>query len=85
MGQRTAGSPAWLVDSGGRRLSGVRRLNDQALVAATVRGLLVQGPDQKLAFMDPVNGRAERTAIPANAIIAGTDADHVAWQARPAR
>ena len=80
-GNGPAGSPAWLVDSGGRRLSGVRRLNDQALVAATVRGLLVQGPDQKLAFMDPVNGRAERTAIPANAIIAGTDADHVAWQA----
>jgi hypothetical protein len=80
-GNGPAGSPAWLVDSDGRRLSGVRRLNDQALVAATVRGLLVQGPDQKLALMDPVNGRAEPTGIPAGAIIAGTDADHVAWQA----
>jgi hypothetical protein len=80
-GNGPAGSPAWLAGEDGRRLSGVRRLNNQALVAATVRGLLVQGPDQKLALMDPVNGRAERTGIPANAIIAGTDADHVAWQA----
>jgi len=80
-GNGPAGSPAWLVDSGGRHLSGVRRLNDQALVAATVGGLLVQGPDQKLALMDPVTGRYERAGIPAGAIIAGTDADHVAWQA----
>jgi hypothetical protein len=80
-GNGPAGSPAWLAGEDGRRLSGVRRLNNQALVAATVRGLLVQGPDQKLALMDPVNGRAERTGIPSNAIIAGTDADHVAWQA----
>jgi hypothetical protein len=80
-GNGPAGSPAWLVDEDGRRLSAVRPLNHQALVAATVRGLLVQGPDQKLALIDPVNGRAERTAIPANAIIAGTDADQVAWQA----
>ena len=50
-------------------------------MAATVRGLLVQGPDQKLAIMDPANGRTGRTGIPANAIIAGTDADDVAWQA----
>jgi len=80
-GNGPAGSPAWLADEDGRRLSAVRRLNNQALVAATVRGLLVQGPDQKLALMDPVDGRAERTGIPANAIIAGTDADQVAWQA----
>ena len=31
--------------------------------------------------MDPANGRTGRTGIPANAIIAGTDADDVAWQA----
>ena len=80
-GNGPASSPAWLAGEDGRRLSGVRRLNNQALAAATVRGLLVQGPDHKLALMDPVNGRAERTGIPANAIIAGTDADHVAWQA----
>ena len=80
-GNGPAGSPAWLVGEDGRRLSGVRRLNNQALVADTVRGLLVQGPDQKLAVLDPVNGRAEGTGIPANAIIAGIDADQVAWQA----
>ena len=80
-GNGPTGSPAWLAGEDGHRLSGVRRLNNEALVAATVRGLLVQGPDQKLALMNPVNGRAERTGIPANAIIAGTDADHVAWQA----
>jgi hypothetical protein len=79
-GNGPAGSPAWLVDENGRRLSGVRRLNNQALVAATVRGLLVQSPDQKLALMDSVDGRAEGAGIPADAIIAGTDADHVAWQ-----
>ena len=80
-GNGPADSPAWLAGEDGRRLSGVRHLNNQALVAATVRGLLVQGPDQKLTLTDPVNGRAERTGIPANAIIAGNDADHVAWQA----
>jgi hypothetical protein len=80
-GNGPATSPAWLVDEAGRRVSGVRNLNDRALVAATVRGLLVQSPDQELALMDPVNGRAERAAIPADAIIVGTDADHVAWQA----
>lgn len=80
-GNGPAGSPAWLAREDGRRLSGVRHLNNKALVAATVRGLLVQGPDQKLALMDPANDRPERTGIPANAIIAGTDADHVAWQA----
>jgi hypothetical protein len=80
-GNGPAGSPAWLIDEDGHRLSGVRRLNDQALVAATVRGLLVQNPDQQLSLMDPVNGRAESAGIPADAIVAGTDADQVAWQA----
>jgi hypothetical protein len=45
-----------------------------------VRGLLVQSPDQGLAFVDPAGGRTERAGIPADAVIAGTDADHVAWQ-----
>jgi hypothetical protein len=80
-GNGPAGSPAWLVDEDGRRLSGIRSLNSQALVAATVRGLLVQSPDQELVLLDPVDGRAEPAGIPADAIIAGTDADHVAWQA----
>ena len=37
-------------------------------------------PDQKLPLVDPVNGRPEPIGIPADAIIAGADADHVAWQ-----
>ena len=65
----------------GRRLSANRDLGDRALVAATVRGLLVQGPDQQRAFIDPQTGGAEPTGIPENAIIAGADADQVAWQA----
>ena len=80
-GNGPADSPAWLAGEDGRRLSAVRPLTNQALAAATARGLLVQGPDQKLALIDPVNGRTEPAGIPANAIIAGTDADDVAWQA----
>ena len=51
------------------------------LVAATVGGLLVEGPVGKVALVDPVSGSAEHTSIPADAIIAGADADQVAWQA----
>jgi hypothetical protein len=74
-------SPAWLVDEAGHRQSGVRRLPTRVLVAATVRGLLVQALFGKVTAIDPVTGRAERVSIPENAIIAGADADHVAWQA----
>jgi hypothetical protein len=74
-------SPAWLVGENGRRLSGILHLDNQALVAVTVRGLLLQGADQKLALTDPVNGRSGPSGIPPDAIIAGTDADQVAWQA----
>jgi hypothetical protein len=79
-GNGPADSPAWLAGEDGRRLSAVRPLTNQALAAATVRGLLVQGPDQTLALIDPVNGHTEPAGIPADAIIGGTDADHVAWQ-----
>ena len=80
-GNGPASSPAWLVGEDGRRLSANRDLGDQVLVAATVRGLLVQGPDQQRAFIDPQTGGAGPTGIPENAIIAGVDADQVAWQA----
>jgi hypothetical protein len=80
-GNGPAGSPAWLVGQDGRRLSAVRDLNNEVLVAATVRGLLVQDPGQELALMNPANGHAGPAGIPAGAVIAGTDADHVAWQA----
>ena len=50
-------------------------------MAATVSGLLVQDPGQKVALIDPASGRAAPLGIPADATIAGTDADDVAWQA----
>jgi hypothetical protein len=80
-GNGPAGSPAWLADENGHDLSGVRHLNGQVLVAATVSGLLVQDPGQKVALIDPADGRAAPLGIPADATIAGTDADDVAWQA----
>jgi len=79
-GNGPASSPAWLADPAGGRLSGVRSLNDRALVAATTRGLLVQSPDHTLALMNQANGHAESTPIPTDAVIAGTDKDQVAWQ-----
>ena len=80
-GNGPAGSPAWLAGQDGQRLSAVRSLNGRLLVAATVRGLLVQRPDRTFALMNPVTGRAASAGLPAGAIIAGTDADQVAWQA----
>ena len=80
-GNGPAGSRAWLVDEDGHRLTGARDLGSRALVAATVGGLFVRGPDQKLVLIDASNGSAEPTGVPGNAIIAGADADDVAWQA----
>jgi hypothetical protein len=79
-GNGLAGSPAWLAGQDGQRLSVVRSLHSQLLVAATIRGLLVQRPDRTFALMNPATGRAASAALPADAIIAGTDADQVAWQ-----
>jgi len=73
-------SPLWLVDEAGHRLSRARGLPGRVLVAATIRGLLVQGPVGKIALVDPATGSAGPARIPGNAIIAGADADHVAWQ-----
>jgi hypothetical protein len=80
-GNGPAASPAWLAGQDGRRLSAVRDLDGQALVAATAGGLLVQDSGQKLTLIDPASGRARPAGIPAGAIIAGTNADDVAWQA----
>jgi hypothetical protein len=80
-GNGPASGPAWLAGPDGRRLSAVRPLARQVLVAATAGGLLVQDPDHNLALINPVTGHARRTPIPADAIIVGTDADQVAWQA----
>ena len=74
-------SPAWLVSEAGRRLSDPRSLDGRVLVAATVRGLLAAGPVGTVALIDPVSGSQEHTSIPENALIAGANADQVAWQA----
>ena len=80
-GDGPGNSPAWLVNEAGRSLSGALDLNGRVLVAATVRGLFVEGPVGTLALIDPASGSAEHTSIPEDAIIAGADADQVAWQA----
>lgn len=71
-GNGPSGSPAWLVSEEGQRLSGIRQLGNQALLADTVRGLLLQGLE---------TSHAELTGVPPGAIIAAADADEVAWQA----
>jgi hypothetical protein len=73
-------SPAWLIDEAGHHRSGARHLGHRVLVAATVSGLLVQGPSRALTLIDPADGRARPSGIPQDAIIAGADASHVAWQ-----
>lgn len=80
-GNGAANSPAWLIDEAGHRVSSPRHLHAQVLVAATVAGLLVQGPSRALTLIDPADGSAQPSGIPQNAIIAGADAQHVAWQA----
>jgi hypothetical protein len=85
-GNGPASSPAWLVDEAGHRLPAARgvparHLGDRLLVAATVRGLLVRGSAGKMALVDPATGRAAPAGIPPNSVLAGADADQVAWQA----
>jgi hypothetical protein len=80
-GNGPADSPAWLIDEGGRRVSGALALDNRVLAAATVGGLLVQGPSRTLTLIDPASGTAKPAGIPENAVIAGADAYQVAWQA----
>jgi hypothetical protein len=86
-GNGPANSPAWLIDEAGHRLPGAVDLGARVLAAATVRGLLVQGPAGVLTMINPADGRVEPDSIPQNAILAGADAYQVAWQAAscPAR
>lgn len=79
-GNGPSGSPAWLIDEAGHRMSGALHLGHRVLVAATVAGLLVQAPSRALTLVDPADGRARPSGIPQDAIIAGADAGHVAWQ-----
>jgi hypothetical protein len=80
-GNGPTGSPAWLVDEAGHRLSAAVPLHGRVLYAATVRGLLVRGPIADVTLIDPVSGAAVPSGIPKDAVLAGADADHVAWQA----
>ena len=74
-------SPAWRINEAGHRGSGATRyLGHRVLVAATDGGLLVQGPSRALTLIDPADGRARPSGIPQDAIIAGADPGHVAWQ-----
>ncbi len=86
-GNGPANSPARLIDEAGHRMSDALDLGARVLAAATVRGLLVQGPAGVLTMIDPADGSVEPAGIPQNAIIAGADAYQVAWQAAscPAR
>jgi hypothetical protein len=79
-GNGPAASPAWLIDEAGRRRSAALHLGHRVLVAATVAGLLVQGPSRALTLTGPAGGRSRPSGIPQDAIIAGADAGHVAWQ-----
>ena len=80
-GNGPADSPAWLIDEAGHRVSGPLDLGERVLTAATVKGLLLQGPAGVLTLTDPADGSAEAAGIPQNAILAGADAYQVAWQA----
>ena len=86
-GNGPANSPARLIDEAGHRVSGALDLGARVLAAATVRGLLVQGPAGVLTMIDPADGSVKAAGIPQNAILAGADAYQVAWQAAscPAR
>jgi hypothetical protein len=72
----------WLVSESGRRLSGVLRLHSQTLLAATVGGLLVQGPSGEGALLsDPLSGVLTTAGIPSDALVVAVGTDDVAWLA----
>jgi hypothetical protein len=81
-GNGPADSPAWLVDEAGQRQSAVTRLPGRVLVAATVRGLLVQRAFGGSALIGPAGGGPGHDGIASSALIVDADADQVAWQAQ---
>jgi hypothetical protein len=71
----------WLVDESGRRLSPVLRLHGQILLAATVRGLLIQGPSgQGASLISPASGVVQPADVPGDALVVAAGPDDVAWQ-----
>jgi hypothetical protein len=72
---------AWLVDESGRRLSPALRLRGQVLLAATVRGLLTQGPSgQGASLINPASGVVRPAGVPGDAFVVAAGPDDVAWQ-----
>jgi len=71
----------WLVDESGRRLSPALRLHGQVLLAATVRGLLTQGPSgQGASLVNPASGVVRPAGVPGDALVVAAGPDDVAWQ-----
>jgi hypothetical protein len=71
----------WLVDESGRRLSPALLLHGQVLLAATVRGLLTQGPSgQGASLINPANGVVRPAGVPGDALVVAAGPDDVAWQ-----
>jgi hypothetical protein len=71
----------WLVDESGRRLSPALRLHGQILLAATVRGLLTQGPSgQGASLINPASGVMRPAGVPGDAFVVAAGPDDVAWQ-----
>jgi hypothetical protein len=74
---RPAGS-AWRLC---RRLSPALRLHGQVLLAATVRGLLTQGPSgQGASLVDAASGVMRPAGVPGDAFVVAAGPDDVAWQ-----
>ncbi len=71
----------WLVDESGRRLSPSLLLHSQVLLAATVRGLLTQGPSgQGASLINPASGVMRPAGVPGDAFVVAAGPDDVAWQ-----
>jgi hypothetical protein len=71
----------WLVDESGRRLSPALWLHGQVLLAATVRGLLTQGPSgQGASLINPANAVVRPAGVPGDAFVVAAGPDDVAWQ-----
>jgi hypothetical protein len=73
---------AWLVNESGRTLSAALDLHGQVLLAATVRGLLTQGPSGEGARLtSPAGGMSRAAGIPRDALVVAAGPDDVAWEA----
>jgi hypothetical protein len=73
---------AWLVNESGHRLSAALHLHGQVLLAATVGGLLIQGPSgEGASLISPASGIIRPAGIPGDALVVAVGPGDVAWQA----